>query len=59
MKKLDMTARFPLIAEAITEQWGDRCPDIAIGCPCCGAWAEFDELTACYQREKYKEERYK
>ena len=56
---MKMELRFPLIAEAITEYYGERCPDVAIGCPCCGAWIEFDEMAAAYQRERYKEERHK
>lgn len=35
-----------LIAEALTEYYGDRCPDHAPGCPCCDAWAEYDRMTA-------------
>lgn len=33
-----------LIEEALIEYYGERCPDFADGCPCCEAWAEFDEL---------------
>ena len=45
-KKLTPEERFPLIVEAITEYYGERCPDVAIGCPCCEAWIEFDNLTS-------------
>lgn len=34
-----------LIAEAITDYLGERCPEYAEGCFCCEAWAEFDRLT--------------
>jgi hypothetical protein len=34
------------IKEAITEYWGERCPDVYPGCPCCDAWAEYDALSA-------------
>lgn len=33
------------IAEAITEAFGDRCPDFEPGCHCCRSWAEFDALS--------------
>lgn len=33
-----------LIEEAITEYYGERCPDFAEGCTCCEAWAEFDNI---------------
>lgn len=34
-----------LIEEAIREHWGERCPDFDPGCPCCRAWADFDQLS--------------
>lgn len=34
------------IEEALTEHFGERCPDYEPGCPCCDAWAELDALTA-------------
>ena len=34
-----------LIADAIREYWGERCPDFEPGCPCCRAWIEYDEIT--------------
>lgn len=34
------------IAEAITEQWGERCPEYVKGCPCCEAWRQYDGLSA-------------
>lgn len=33
-----------LIAEAIIEAFGERCPDFDPECHCCKAWAEYDEL---------------
>lgn len=33
-----------LIAEAITEAFGERCPDFEPSCYCCQAWAEYDAL---------------
>lgn len=33
------------LEEAIREYWGERCPDFEPGCPCCRAWAEFDQLN--------------
>lgn len=35
-----------LIEQAITEYWGDRCPETEPGCQCCDAWAEYDALVA-------------
>lgn len=34
------------VEEAISEHWGDRCPDIDADCACCQAWAEYDRLSA-------------
>ena len=34
-----------LIADAIREHWGERCPDFDPECWCCRAWAEYDEIT--------------
>lgn len=33
------------IEEALTEYWGERCPDHEPGCPTCDAWAEYDKLV--------------
>ena len=33
------------IAEAITEQWGERCRHFDGKCPCCLSWAEYDRLA--------------
>lgn len=35
-----------LIAEAITEQFGERCSDFEPGCFCCQAWAAFDAILS-------------
>jgi G3E family GTPase len=45
------------IAEAITEAFGERCPEFAEGCACCEAWKQYDGLlsdirTADEQAEK-------
>lgn len=32
------------VEEAITEWWGERCPETSIGCPVCEAWHEYDQL---------------
>ncbi|MGC0052692.1 hypothetical protein ACNSPG_06450 [Brucella pituitosa] len=34
-----------LIAAAISEHYGERCPDFDADCFCCKAWAEYDALT--------------
>lgn len=34
------------IEEAITDYWGQRCPDFNAGCATCQAWAELDALKA-------------
>lgn len=34
-----------LIAEAITDYFGERCLDYAEGCPTCEAWAEYDRMN--------------
>ena len=42
------------IAEAITEHWGERCPDFDADCPCCKAWIRYDVLmgiAVCSQIE--------
>lgn len=35
-----------LIAEAITEAFGERCPEFSAGCWACEAWAQYDTLSA-------------
>lgn len=38
------TTKTSAIEQALTAHWGERCPDIEQGCPCCDAWAEYDAL---------------
>lgn len=33
-----------LVAEAIEEAFGERCPDFEPACYCCQAWAQYDAL---------------
>lgn len=33
------------IEEAITEAFGERCPDFDADCRCCKAWAELDQMN--------------
>lgn len=38
-----------LVAQAIVDYWGERCPDYDVDCFCCKAWEQFDimhEATA-------------
>lgn len=35
-----------LIAEAITEQFGERCPDFDANCHCCKVWQQYHALKA-------------
>lgn len=34
------------LEDALTEWYGERCPDTEPGCPTCDAWAELDALKA-------------
>lgn len=38
--------RDDLIAEAIKEAFGERCPDFDKDCWCCKAWKQYDDLLA-------------
>lgn len=38
------------VAEEITADWGERCPDFEPGCFCCQMWAMHDEISRL-QRE--------
>lgn len=40
-----MTETVNAIEAAISAHWGERCPEFYEGCPCCGAWADYDALT--------------
>lgn len=33
-----------LIEQAITEYWGERCPDYEPSCPCCITWEQYDVM---------------
>jgi hypothetical protein len=35
-----------LVAEAVREHWGEKCPDYSVGCYCCEAWKQYATLTA-------------
>jgi hypothetical protein len=41
-----------LIAEAITEWFGERCPEYAEGCVCCEIWKEYDTLASPVASER-------
>lgn len=41
--------RTDLIAEAITEAFGERCPDYDKDCWCCRAWQQYDDLRNSLQ----------
>lgn len=41
----ELTERAPLLCEAITEAFGERCEDFEPECWCCKAWAELDRLV--------------
>ena len=42
----DITPAMDLIAEALTDFYGERCPDVHPGCRCCEAWAQYGALAA-------------
>lgn len=48
-------AKSGLIEEAITAQFGDRCPDYEPGCYCCEAWRELDRLRDGFTTQEYSE----
>jgi hypothetical protein len=39
-----------LIADAIIEAFGERCPDYGQGCLCCEAWKQYDEIARLRER---------
>ena len=41
-----------LIEEALTEYFGERCPDYHKECVCCKAWKEYDLMTRDYEASK-------
>lgn len=46
--------KFNIVAVAITEAVGARCPDFEATCLCCQSWAAFDAITQ--QSEKLEAE---
>lgn len=47
-----------LIADAITEQYGERCPDYEPECWCCKVWKQYDALaTLAAEVEALRRER--
>lgn len=44
-----------LIEQAITEWFGERCPETEPGCPCCDAWAQYDSMKAAEARPAVRE----
>jgi len=41
-----------LIADAITDFWGKRCPDHDADCDTCKVWDRYDALRSAQQRER-------
>jgi hypothetical protein len=46
-----------LIEEALTEFYGERCPDYEWTCICCVAWKQYDTLCEMVQEKENKEEK--
>lgn len=44
-----------LLEEAISNYFGERCPEFEPGCPCCRALAEFDEIERLRAALRYFE----
>ena len=44
------------IEEAITNYWGERCPDHEDECPVCQAWHEYDEARKTTQPQPIGEQ---
>ena len=42
-----------LIEEALTEYFGERCPDYHEECMCCKAWKEYDILCVAADRSTW------
>lgn len=34
-----------LVEEAVTEYFGERCPEYEPGCACCEGWKQYDKLV--------------
>src|SRR5690606_38184781 len=47
-----------LIVEAITEYYGERCPDYDEDCFCCKVWIEYDALTSPARCDELKTEKW-
>lgn len=37
---------YELFIEAVTEHWGEKCPDFEPACATCQIWAVVDQITA-------------
>lgn len=49
-----------MMEREVRREYGDRCPDTEEGCPCCDAWAFFDQTGICPTGEQlrdYQQER--
>lgn len=44
--------KLDLIKEALTEHFGEPCPDYDKDCICCKAWKQFDKLKKNAQKGK-------
>ena len=40
------------LKESVTSHYGERCPDLGPGCPCCDAWAHVDVIEAASQGKR-------
>ena len=47
---MELPADEDLIAEAITEAFGERCPDFEPECHCCKVWKQYDHLVSATER---------
>lgn len=45
------------IEQAITAQWGERCPDHDDDCACCRAWATYDVMQGALRQRMGQAER--
>jgi hypothetical protein len=48
---------------AMTDYWGERCPDYQNGCSCCESWKEYDRLilkkNVCKQKQSIEDNFFK
>lgn len=49
---LENTQKHGPVYAAIAEVWGERCPDFEPECPCCKAWAAWDEMQEAAEGER-------